>query len=90
MKIFMGEIPSNPCEKCENWLPRIQVCTLSGCDNKVYYNAQLSILNQCVEVDIDRFYAAYQVYMCTQIRKGELIIPFDNFIQKQFIQEQIR
>lgn len=45
--IFTGEEPKNPCEKCR--LKGGAFC-LYDCSRSGKYDAQLSILNQCVEV----------------------------------------
>jgi len=61
MKIFIGEIPENPCEKCD--IKDCEECDetfgedgeSSHCPAHIEYRGQQSILNQCVTVDLNKF-----------------------------------
>jgi len=52
MKIFNGEVLDDPCEKCTFNGKYTPDCH-DGCSGKELYFGQQSILNQCVEVDLN-------------------------------------
>ena len=68
--IFTGEIPRNPY-LLRDWFPS----TATG-----YSHGQLSILNQCVEVDIDRLQYLYDL---NSHGASDTYMPFSQFIQEQ-------
>jgi hypothetical protein len=95
MKIFTGEVPVNP------------YVTNSESRNETtrhfeYYEGQLSILNQCVEVDLDEMHSEWEIYRAKQlldIRSHDLkndelfnalngIMPFSQFLQAQKTQQE--
>lgn len=89
MKIFIGEIPEikDPCDDCDADCDTRHSEYDDGesptCPAVIDYRAKQSILNQCKEVDLDNKYVAYRVYVDAQIRKGEPIEYFSQFIQEQ-------
>jgi hypothetical protein len=92
--IFTGEIPENPCEECSA-SPKNDPQAFDGCE--VAWNCRQrreclieceSILNQCVEVDIDELYHRYNAYRAVIASGGKCCVNYDSF--SQFIQEQIK
>jgi len=88
MKIFTGEIPENPCEKCwyDNGCKGGCWQNVTNCSIYAHYSSQLSVLNQCVEVGnidelADEWRNATTIY--------ELPYKFTGTFS-QFIQEQIK
>jgi len=88
MKIFTGEVPKNPCEGCAfNCLPDERCCL-------EYTQYLQSILNQCVEVDIDAMLKMYHP-KCFHKRLGSadggktfIEIPFSQFIQSEIEKQE--
>ncbi len=87
IKIFTGEVPSNPCEKCRAKIinGKSVYCGNSGCaDYSRYCELIISILNLCKEVDLNKLpryllvHGGFAIHTCNEI--------FD--LVSQFIQEQ--
>ena len=55
MKIFNGEVPKNPCEGCHH-----NSGDCINCKAAILYQ---TILNQCVEVDLDEQRRLYSTYL---------------------------
>ena len=86
--IFTGKKPENPCEGCSVR----NVCGHTGgkaevneCIDLYTYNIQLSILNQCVEIPLNKIYNEYQDYL----DYGDYTVSqtFEEFAE-QFIQSE--
>ena len=90
MKIFTGEIPKNPCKKCDLGEAYAATCPQmeAHCQRLRTYFGQLSILNQCVEVDMDEMYFAYRAYRSVIANGGKCCVNIDSF--EEFLQEQIK
>jgi hypothetical protein len=80
MKIFTGEKPKNPCEKCHH-----NSGDCINCKAAILYQ---SILNQCVEVDLDELYHKYNAYRAVIASGGKCCVNYDSF--SQFVQSEIK
>ena len=97
MKIFTGEQPKNPCDTCSDSVVKdgkVIPCRGEGCNQLRDFRGQLSILNQCVEVDIDAMLKMYHP-KCFHKRLGSadggktfIEIPFSQFIQSEIMKQE--
>ena len=76
MKIFTGKVPGNPHK---------------GRGHTAFHNGQQSILNQCVEVDMDELLKEYEIYKSCVKPVAEAHGRKPEYMKlSQFIQSEIK
>jgi hypothetical protein len=91
MKIFNGEILKNPCDGCRL---NDRKCNKDECYDATAYNTQLSILNQCKEINLNVMWQDYHYYrnewhdeLSIMFHKGNLL-SFEQFIQSEIKKQE--
>ena len=92
MKIYNGPEPENPCEECSCYKRQLfndgYFCQYDevGCSRIVTYGAQLSILNACIEADLDAKFKQYEEYR-SECKSADipsiLIKSFSQFMEQE-------
>lgn len=88
MKIFTGEIPENPCKKCNHKEIDDYGCVnVLPCIDLPFYAGQQYILDQCIDFDFQKF----KDWVSNKLDKEKNCLELDEFIYLflNFIKEQV-